>query len=138
MWALPLPIMMALVLTSPLQLGGGTSRSAMRRIAWVVLLAAFALLVPRYSGLSAENGVRLSWPTLKVPDAAYQWAVAVNESVPPRIARRRAVGDRPVDRHAPSSRLPVVGARLSAHVAGSTELEGAAGSHGHAAFSRHS
>ena len=83
MWALPLPIMMALMLTWPLDLGGGSSRTGMRHAAWVVLLAAFALLVPRYNGLSGENGVRLTWPGLKVPDAAYRWAAAVNESVPP-------------------------------------------------------
>lgn len=84
MWALPVPILMALMLTSPLLLGGGSSRPAARCAAWLVLLAAFALLIPRYSGLSPENGVELSWPKLKVPDAAYRWAVAVNESVPER------------------------------------------------------
>ncbi len=73
---------MALMLTWPLHLGGGLSRKGMRYAAWVVLLAAFALLVPRYNGLSGENGVRLTWPGLKVPDAAYRWAGAVNESVP--------------------------------------------------------
>jgi hypothetical protein len=82
MWALPLPIVMALMLTWPLHLGGGLSRKGMRYAAWVVLLAAFALLVPRYNGLSGENGVRLTWPGLKVPDADYRWARAVNESVP--------------------------------------------------------
>jgi Family of unknown function (DUF6077) len=82
MWALPVPILMALMLTSPLRLGDGSSRPGARRAAWLVLLAAFALLIPRYTGLSPENGVQLSWPKLKVPDAAYRWAVAVNESVP--------------------------------------------------------
>jgi len=82
MWALPLPIMMALMLTAPLHIGDGVSRSTMRHAAWLLLLAAFAFLVPRYSGLSSQNGVRLSWPALKVPDAAYRWAVAVNDSVP--------------------------------------------------------
>jgi len=84
MWGLPLPIMMTLVLTSPLNVGDGRSRLAMRRTVWVLLLAAFTLLVPRYSGLSAENGVRLGWPALKVPPAAYQWAMDVNDSVPAR------------------------------------------------------
>jgi hypothetical protein len=84
LWALPLPILMAFVLTSPLRLGDGASRPGSRRAAWLILLAAFALMVPRYSGLSHENGAQLSWPKLKVPDAAYRWAVAVNESVPER------------------------------------------------------
>ena len=82
MWALPLPILMGFVLASPLLLGDTSSRPGERRAAWLVLLAAFALLIPRYSGLSPENGVQLSWPKLKVPDAAYEWAVAVNDSVP--------------------------------------------------------
>jgi hypothetical protein len=47
------------------------------------LVAAFVLLVPRYSALSATNGVQLGWPRLKVPDASYRWAAAVNRSVPP-------------------------------------------------------
>jgi hypothetical protein len=83
MWALPLPILMALMLTWPLNLGGGSSWPAVRSAAWVIVLAGFAVLIPTYSGLSPANGVRLSWPALKVPDAAYQMAVAVNESVRP-------------------------------------------------------
>jgi hypothetical protein len=46
-------------------------------------VAAFAVLIPRYSGVSASNRVQLSWPRLKVPRAAYRWAAAVNKSVPP-------------------------------------------------------
>lgn len=80
MWGLPLPILMTLALTSPLHLGGNSSA---RRVTGLVLLAAFAILVPRYSGLSPENGVELSWPRLKVPGPAYRWAAAVNQSVPP-------------------------------------------------------
>lgn len=101
MWVLPLPIVMALMLTWPLHLGGGSSRKGMRHAAWVVLLAAFALLVPRYNGLSGENGVRLTWPGLKVPDAAYRWAAAVNESVPPRshVAVPSDIGAWIVTRH---------------------------------------
>jgi hypothetical protein len=48
----------------------------------VALLAAFAVLIPQYSGLSAQNFVRLGWPGLKVPDVEYRWAEAVNQSVP--------------------------------------------------------
>ena len=86
MWALPLPILMALVLTSPLQLQDDPPWSGARRAAWLVLLAAFALLIPKYGGLGPENYVRLGWPTLKVPDADYHWATAVNERVPPGSA----------------------------------------------------
>ena len=46
-------------------------------------MTAFALLVPRYSALSATNGVHLGWPALKVPAAPYRWAAIINQSVPP-------------------------------------------------------
>jgi hypothetical protein len=82
LWAVPVPILLALILTSPLHLGG-VARPLTRRLVWVALLAAFVLLVPRYSGLSRANDVQLRWPGLKVPDVAYRWAVAVNDRVPP-------------------------------------------------------
>ncbi|MGH7789281.1 MAG: DUF6077 domain-containing protein [Candidatus Binatia bacterium] len=84
MWAVPLPILMALVLTSPLHLAGDWLRPGVRRAAWLVLLAAFACLIPRFNGLSPQNLVSLGWPALKVPHDTYEWAAAVNESVPPR------------------------------------------------------
>jgi hypothetical protein len=101
MWALPLPIVMALMLTSPLHLGDGSSRAWAGRAAWLVLLAAFAILVPRYNGLSPKNGVRLAWPELKVPKPAYEWAVAMNESVPPgsHVAVPTDIGTWIVTRH---------------------------------------
>src|SRR5262249_17577519 len=83
MWAVPLPIVMALMFASPLHLGDGSSWRAGRRALWAAGLIAFALLVPQYGGLSRENRVQLSWPTLKVPGGAYRFAVAVNDSVPP-------------------------------------------------------
>lgn len=83
LWAVPVPIVMALVLTSPLALGVSSSRPAARHALWLVLLATFALLVPRYGGLSKANRVRLGSPSLKVPHTAYRWAAVVNESVPP-------------------------------------------------------
>jgi hypothetical protein len=79
-WGLPLPVLMTLVLTSPFHLGRGTFS---RRMAVLVLLAGFAILVPRYGGLSQENSVQLGWPQLKVPEPAYRWAALVNSSVPP-------------------------------------------------------
>ena len=80
MWSLPVPTLMTLVLTSPLHLG----RAAFpRKMAVVILLAGFVLLIPRYGGLSQENSVQLTWPQLKVPQPAYRWAETVNKSVPP-------------------------------------------------------
>jgi hypothetical protein len=81
MWALPLPILMALVFTSPLR--AWPSRPLRGRLLCVGLVTAFALLVPRYSSLSAANGVHLGWPALKVPAGPYRWAALVNRSVPP-------------------------------------------------------
>jgi Family of unknown function (DUF6077) len=84
LWAVPMPILMALILISPLSRSG---RAAwFRGPAWLVLLAAFALFVPRFSAVSPENGVRLSWPTLKVQEPAYHWAAVINETVPPGSA----------------------------------------------------
>src|SRR5262245_51825236 len=83
MWAFPLPVLMTFVLTWTLHVGSGSSLTKPRRAIVLALLAAFALLVPRYSALSPENGSTLSMPTLKVPVPAYQWAAAVNHSVPP-------------------------------------------------------
>jgi hypothetical protein len=81
MWALPLPILMTLVLTSPLRIV--PSRPLTGRLLCVGLVTAFVLLVPRYSALSATNGVHLGWPALKVPAAPYRWAAIINQSVPP-------------------------------------------------------
>jgi hypothetical protein len=83
LWALPVPIVMTLVLTSPLTLGVSSSWPSGRRALWLTLLATFALLVPRYGGLSKANRVRLSAPGLKVPHNLYRWAADVNASVPP-------------------------------------------------------
>src|SRR5262249_49674443 len=83
LWALPVPVIMTLVLISPLTLGVSSSWPVARPAFWLALLATFALLVPRYSGLSKANRLWLSRPGLKVPHRAYQWAAAVNASVPP-------------------------------------------------------
>jgi len=81
MWALPLPILMTLVFTSPLRVR--PSRPLLGRLLCVGLVMAFALLVPRYSALSHTNGVQLGWPALKVPVVPYHWAAMINQSVPP-------------------------------------------------------
>jgi hypothetical protein len=81
MWAVPLPILMTLVLTSPLQIL--RSRPLVARLLCLTLVIAFSLLIPRYGALSPTNGVQLAWPKLKVPEAPYRWAGIVNHSVPP-------------------------------------------------------
>ena len=82
-WALPVPIAMALSFVTPLQIGAAWRRRRVGLAAWVFLLGAFALLVPGTRGPSPENGVRLGWPSLKVPPAAFASAAALSASVPP-------------------------------------------------------
>jgi hypothetical protein len=81
LWAVPLPILLALIFTAPLHLGGSAA-AVLRGAGWLAGLAAFALLVPRCGGLSAANQVRLGWPQLKVPDTTYRWALEVNARAP--------------------------------------------------------
>jgi hypothetical protein len=88
LWSLPVPLLMGLALTSPLQLRGSPARLAAGRAACAAALVAFALWIPRYSTLSQENGgaanvgIRVGMPGLKVPEPAYRWARALNDSVP--------------------------------------------------------
>jgi hypothetical protein len=92
-WTLPIPALLALVLTAPLQWEGSPGRRRAGRAAAAVLCLAFAGGVPRYSALAAENRpaevrgeLRLGWPDLKVPRSDYrsdyEWAAALNQSVP--------------------------------------------------------
>jgi hypothetical protein len=70
LWALPLPVLMALVLISPLHLKGSALRHAAGRLGCLLLLGAFAAAVPRFSALSQHNtgalaaGMRLAPPTV--------------------------------------------------------------------------
>ncbi len=79
-WALPAPVLMTLVLIAPLRL---TPRLGVRsaQALTVVFIALFAIAIPRYSGFSTQNGVRVSIPTLKVPNA-YLWAASLNQIAP--------------------------------------------------------
>lgn len=61
LWVLPLPFLMALVLTAPLRLDGAWRRWA-GRAGWFLALAAFTVLVPRYGGLSRRNRVVMKFP----------------------------------------------------------------------------
>jgi hypothetical protein len=78
LWALPVPVLLALALTSPLQAAGRWPRGA---TALAVLgLAAFAVALPRVPGLGAENRVRLDLPGLKVEPEPYEWARRITET----------------------------------------------------------
>lgn len=89
MWSLPIPILIALVLVSPLQPGHAGGRRAAGVLATLLLGVAFALWVPRHSVFDPRNvgqagvGFHVGRPTLKVPAGPYFAAAALNESVPP-------------------------------------------------------
>jgi hypothetical protein len=80
MWALPVPILLALIAVTPLARPGAADRAA-GRAACLALVAAFALLVPRYPGWSTRNRAWVGWPALKV-DPGYPFSVALNELAP--------------------------------------------------------
>lgn len=82
LWALPIPLLLALVLTAPLQWNGVRWRRAAGRVAAVTLAAVFAITVPAYPGWSPQNGVELALPHLKVDAAAYRWAAKLNQLAP--------------------------------------------------------
>jgi len=91
-WVLPVPLLMGLVLTAPLQLPawlGRPSGRPGRSLAWlgpagvVCAAALFALAVPRHGGLSEENFVDLARPGLKVDLETYRWAELLTERVDP-------------------------------------------------------
>ena len=114
MWALPVPILMTMVLAAPLYLEG-RARPATRRALWVALLAAFALLIPQYSGLSAAE-LRPPWLAgLKVPEVDVSVGGGGEPECAARLARPRSHRRRRLDRHVSSSRLPARGPHLSAH-----------------------
>jgi hypothetical protein len=90
LWCLPVPALMALVLSAPLRL---PTRFRPRLLA-VLGLVGFCALVPRYSVFSAENRPRevhgtldIGWPRLKVPrngsPSDYEWAARLCEVAGP-------------------------------------------------------
>jgi len=89
LWALPVPVLLALVLAAPLRIAGSPGRRVVGIAAAVALALAFTLFVPRYHALAAENGgalgtgIRIGWPGLKVPPEPYRWAGLLVEHVPP-------------------------------------------------------
>jgi hypothetical protein len=88
MWALPVPALMALVLTAPLQFDFNRSARTASRVACVALLALFALGVPRYATFSADNGgagglgIWTGMPAPKIPPALLTWSRMLHEAVP--------------------------------------------------------
>ncbi len=90
MWSLPAPILMTLVLVSPLRFDreGNRLMNAGSRIACVAAVVAFAFFVPRYSTVSSQNGAPADmgiWfgaPSLKIPASNQKWAELLTESVP--------------------------------------------------------
>jgi hypothetical protein len=80
-WALPVPLLMALVLVAPLRLAG--RRRAAGAFAVLAGFALFAAAVPGVRGLSQENGVELGWPRLKVQPEDYRWARVVTDRAGP-------------------------------------------------------
>jgi hypothetical protein len=88
MWSLPVPILMALILISPLHLARGTASRAASGVACVALCAAFLAVVPAFGALSQRNGgaggvgIRLGRHGPKAPEGPYRWAAALNAAVP--------------------------------------------------------
>ncbi len=81
LWLLPVPLLMALVLTAPLRAPFGSLW--LRGGGVVAACLAFALAVPEMSSLSRRNGVVLGWPKLKVPPETYRWAGLLTERAGP-------------------------------------------------------
>jgi len=95
LWALPVPLLLALVLVAPLGWAhavrgsaGGETRLG-RAAPWMgaalglLLAVALAIGVPSYSVLSPRNNVELHLPSLKVEPFEYRWAKLLTNSVPP-------------------------------------------------------
>jgi len=86
LWALPVPLLLALLLAAPLRWPGAPGLAA-----GLAACAGFALWVPRYPVFDPRNagpqvGIRVGRPSLKVPEVPYGWARALNESVEPGAA----------------------------------------------------
>jgi hypothetical protein len=83
MWSLPIPILMALMLTSPLQFERTPLRRKLASVATALAIVVFVAFVPEFSALSRGNGVRFGEPgELKVPGGWYRLAAGLARSVP--------------------------------------------------------
>lgn len=83
MWSLPLPILMALMLTSPLQFDRTPLRRMLAPVAAALAMVVFVAFVPEFSAISRGNRVRFGDPAqIKVPLKWYFLAAALNRRVP--------------------------------------------------------
>jgi len=88
MWAIPIPILLALLLCSPLQFDFEGWKGRAAQALFVLGLAFCSFILPKYSTLSPNNRTgalpvfRLQAPGLKVDEEAYLWAGKLNASVP--------------------------------------------------------
>jgi hypothetical protein len=82
MWLLPIPILITLVLTAPLQWEGARWTRRAGVAATCVLTLAFAAFVPSHPGFDARNGVEIAWPGLKVEETPRRWARLLNDAAP--------------------------------------------------------
>jgi hypothetical protein len=83
MWSLPLPILMALMLTSPLQFDRTPLRRKLASVAAALAIVVFVAFVPEFSALSRGNRVRFGGlAEIKVPIKWYFLAAALASRVP--------------------------------------------------------
>ncbi len=80
-WVLPMPLIIASVLSAPLVLGSSLGTMQRRGVYGCTLVGTLALLLwlPGMYTLSSENEVRLDWPGPKVPPHAFAAAQRIAE-----------------------------------------------------------
>ncbi|MBZ0110905.1 MAG: hypothetical protein K8J08_00450 [Thermoanaerobaculia bacterium] len=96
LWALPLPMLVALFLTAPMALGERSGEPRRAAVLTLALMVLFVLSVPTFSGLSRRNqNLRLGLPGLKVQEPMYEWAGRLNAAVPTgsRVVAPREIGE---------------------------------------------
>lgn len=79
-WAIPLPAIIVLAVTSPLDWRFVSRRGRRAAVAAALMLVLF--VVPESSVLSRDNRVSIGWPRLKVP-YAWVWARRIHQEVEP-------------------------------------------------------
>jgi hypothetical protein len=83
MWSLPLPILLALLLTSPLQLNGRRARRWLGMLAATIAICGFVKFIPTYSSLSERNQVVPGgFPKLTTPGIYYDAARVLSRHAP--------------------------------------------------------
>jgi hypothetical protein len=93
MWAVPIPLLLALALVAPLQMVDPARRHG-TVAACCALALGFGLFVPRSWGWSEANEVVLGWPGPKRPAIVARWSALVNERAPGRrVLAPSAVSD---------------------------------------------